>query len=251
MKGFNARGLDLVEKMVRDAEGKGAIPYHKYPLAEEGFEWDAGAEVKNATTDDLKKMCACFDSSASDVKGSYKMPHHTREGYKTVKAAVDNAMARLSNTNIPESDKAAVESHLKKHQAEFEEDKSTHNASAKGEDMADKLTEEEVVRLKAFIATLPIEKKTGRKLSAETMKSLKEIHDHADNCLKSVKALISSGVEDNEDNSTGTEEGEGDNSPGNPKSAKTAPPTKSFNLSMSVEEANETLRIAETARKGA
>jgi phage head maturation protease len=249
MKSFNQKGLDLVEKMIHDAEGKGAIPYHKYPLAPADATWDAGAEVKDATVEDLKKMCAWYDAENPDIKGSYKLPHHTREGYKTVKAAVDNAMARLGQTNLPAADKAAVEAHLKKHQAELEEEGKAAHVEAKGEDMADKLTEEEVVKLKAFIAGLAPQTKAGRKLSAETMKSLKEVHDHAENCLKCVKALISSGVEENENNSTGTEEGEGDNNPGNPKNAQAVVTKSALDLStITVEQANEILRQAETAK---
>jgi hypothetical protein len=124
--------------------------------------------------------------------------------------------------------------------------------AAKGEDMADKLTEEETVKLKAFLAGLHTEK-AGRKLSAETIKSLKEIHDHADNCLKCIKGLISSGVEENDDNEAGTETVETGLAPKAAEPAsptKTAPAvsTKAIDLSMSVDEANEILRIAETAK---
>lgn len=229
MKGFTAQGVDLVEKALKEAEGKGAIPYHKYPLADEDATWDAGAEVKDATVEDLKKMCAWYDADNADVKSSYKLPHHTRDGYKTVKAAVDNAMARLANTNIPASDKAAVEAHLKKHQAEFDEGKSAKKGE---EDMADKLTEEEVVRLKAFIATLPTPvKKAGRKLSAATMESLNKAIAHGENCLAEMKALASSGVEENQDDSTGTEESD---TGGNPKALDLT--------TMTVEQANDILR---------
>lgn len=102
---------------------KGAIPYHKYPLAPADEAWDGPAEVAKASVDDLKKMCAWMDPENEDVKTGYKLPHHTQDGYKTVKRAVVAAMGALlgarGGVDIPEADKDAVKAHLAKHYAEF------------------------------------------------------------------------------------------------------------------------------------
>jgi len=118
--------LELVDQNEDEySTAKGAIPYHKYPLSDKGS-WDAGAEKKKATVDDLKKMCAWMDSSNPDSKGSYKLPHHLVEGYKTVKNGVVAAGNAISGArggvSIPSSDLSAVKSHLAKHYKEFEMD---------------------------------------------------------------------------------------------------------------------------------
>jgi HK97 family phage prohead protease len=114
-----------------DGESRGAIPFHAYPLAGEGVKWDANEEVTAANVDDLKKMCAWYDAKTPEAKGSYRFPHHLHnQGYATVKAAVDNAMARLSDSDIPEADKPKVKTHLEKHQAEFEEQKKADDGRA-------------------------------------------------------------------------------------------------------------------------
>jgi HK97 family phage prohead protease len=105
---------------------KGVIPYKKHPLAEEGTEWDAGAEVRNAEVADLKEMCAWFDSDNPDVKGSYKLPHHTTSGYKTVWRGVAAAMGALlgarGGVDIPDADKKGVYNHLAGHYKDFEKE---------------------------------------------------------------------------------------------------------------------------------
>ncbi len=107
--------------MTNNDNEKGTIAFHAYPLADKGEKWDAGAEIKDARPEDLKKMCAWFDSSAPDVKGSYKLPHHKLDGYKTVWRGVANAAARLPQTDLPSADKEKIKSHLGKHYKEFGE----------------------------------------------------------------------------------------------------------------------------------
>lgn len=105
---------------------KGVIPYKKYPKAPEDTEWDALEEVKKADIDDLKEMCAWYDSEYPDVKSSYKLPHHLKDGYKTVWRGVAAAMAALlgarGGVNIPEKDKRGVYNHLVKHYQEFDKE---------------------------------------------------------------------------------------------------------------------------------
>jgi hypothetical protein len=96
----------------------GVIPYNKMPCADEDTSWDGPSEVAKASVDDLKKMCAWF-ASPGDKKGDYKLPHHTKDGYKTVKRGVMNAMARLGMTKMPSSDKPGVKKHLERHYSDF------------------------------------------------------------------------------------------------------------------------------------
>lgn len=105
-------------------EDKGAIPYHKTPLAPEGEKWDAGTEVKKAEVKDLKIMCAWFDSAKPDDKGSYKLPHHKGDGdhacvWNGVRAAAAVLMGARGGAQIG-ADKAAVQAHIGKHYADFD-----------------------------------------------------------------------------------------------------------------------------------
>jgi hypothetical protein len=103
---------------------KGAIPYAKHDLAPIGDAWDAGAEVKKASVDDLHKMCAWYDESAPAAKSSYKLPHHTMAGLHTVWRGVAAAMGALLGARggviIPSGDKKAVYNHLAGHYKDFE-----------------------------------------------------------------------------------------------------------------------------------
>lgn len=99
---------------------KTVIPYHKYPLAPKDTPWDAGEEVRKASIDDLKKMCAVIVGDPEN-KTSYKLPHHLVDGYKTVWRAVVNAAARLNQTQMSPADKDGVKQHLAKHYEDFGE----------------------------------------------------------------------------------------------------------------------------------
>ena len=99
---------------------KRVIPYKRTPLAPEDTEWDAAAEVREATVDDLKIMCAWYDEENPDVKSSYKFPHHkARAPHPCVWRAVANAMARLTQADIPEEDIEGVYRHLVRHYEDF------------------------------------------------------------------------------------------------------------------------------------
>lgn len=140
---------------------KSAIPYKKYPLADEDTAWDGPKEIAAADTDDLKIMCAWYDAENADVKSSYKLPHHEQNGYKVVWKAVAAAMAALlgarGGVDIPESDKKAVYNHLAKHYKDF------------GKDVPDykTLNESEV---KAML------EKSGARLSDDSKEALSDIH---------------------------------------------------------------------------
>lgn len=82
--------------------------------------WDGPGEVASAPEEEatLRYMHTWIEAGADpDAKQSYKFPHHTA-GTDTpaVLAGVNNAMARLSQADIPEGDRAGVEAHLRRHQ---------------------------------------------------------------------------------------------------------------------------------------
>lgn len=110
-------------KGYEDAEIKGVIPFKKHPLADLNAKWDGPKEVAEATVNDLKEMCTWYDDTKPDIKSSYKLPHHTAKGYKTVWRAVAAAMAALlgarGGVNIPDNDRKGVYNHLAKHYEEF------------------------------------------------------------------------------------------------------------------------------------
>jgi len=120
-----------------DLELRGAIPYRKYPLAPEDEPWDAAREVAAADVDDLKQMCAWYDSKNPDVKTSYKLPHHRQRDKHTVWRAVAASMAALRGARggvaIPSGDRAGVYAHLKKHYAEFDKEPPELNFDAQEE----------------------------------------------------------------------------------------------------------------------
>ena len=141
---------------------KGAIPFKHFALADPDTKWDVGEVVKNCDNDDLAIISAWkADKKPEEMtKDDFRLQHHLSkaDGYKTVKAAVDNAMARLSQTDLPDEDRPEIEAHLKKHQAEFEEAKL---ALAHGQ-------------------------KTGARLSADSVAALDEI----EKCHKSMKSKM-------------------------------------------------------------
>jgi len=107
------------------ADTKGVIPYTKYPISTSDV-WDATAEVRDADTSDLKKMCTWFDSEKPELKSSYKLPHHTLSGYKTSWRGVATAMAALmgarGGVSVPESDRQGIYNHLSKHYKDFDKE---------------------------------------------------------------------------------------------------------------------------------
>jgi hypothetical protein len=120
-KGYRA---DKVKQVLSAIEIDNSIAYTKYALADIEASWDASKEVSGADVNDLKKMCAWYDSQKSDTKGSYKLAHHHLTGFRTNWAGVKSAMATLMGANggveIPENEKKAAYDHLAKHYRDFE-----------------------------------------------------------------------------------------------------------------------------------
>lgn len=100
-----------------------AVPPHRTRTVER--EWDGPASVAAAPNDAevLRYMHAWRDPDGDpNVKATYKLPHHgPRRGSPAVLPAVRNALARLSQTDMPESDRAAVERHLRAHLEDAQE----------------------------------------------------------------------------------------------------------------------------------
>lgn len=99
-----------------------AIPSHDTATVD--TPWDGPGAQAAAPNDRevLVYMHAWRDAEGDpDAKQSYKFPHHAPEmGSAANLPAVRNALARLSQADIPESDRAAVERHLRNHLEEAE-----------------------------------------------------------------------------------------------------------------------------------
>lgn len=96
----------------------GAIRAHKTATDTESA-WDGSGEVAKADNDaaELRYMHAWVnDDGDPAAKSSYKFPHHNA-GTDTPAniAGVNNALARLSQADIPDGDRAGVEGHLNAH----------------------------------------------------------------------------------------------------------------------------------------
>ena len=121
-KGYSEKQI----KMISSDEEKSVIPYKQTPKAPEDASWDAAAEIKAASVDDLKIMCTWYDKENADNKSSYKLPHHTAKGHKVVWKGVAAAMAALLGARggvaIPSADRKGVYNHLVKHYKEFDKE---------------------------------------------------------------------------------------------------------------------------------
>ena len=125
-KGYSTQTIKMVMPDAKLEVEKKAIPYKKYPHASEDMDWDAGLEIKDASVEDLMKMCAWVDIENKDKKSAYKLPHHTLSGYKTVlkgcQAAMGAMMGARGGVDIPDADRQDVYNHLAKHYAEFDKE---------------------------------------------------------------------------------------------------------------------------------
>jgi len=81
-------------------------------------EWDGpGAVAAMPNEEATLWYCHAWREAGGDVdaKQTYKFPHHRTQGGPAVLNGVRNALARLSNSSIPEEDKAGVRRHLEAH----------------------------------------------------------------------------------------------------------------------------------------
>lgn len=106
----------------------GPIAPHSTPVVDEP--WDAGAVEKALPDDDQqawKTVYAWFDSNGADpdddglpdAKADWKFPHHTKVDGPANINGVRNALARLTDSKIPEGDKPGVKAHLQRHLDDF------------------------------------------------------------------------------------------------------------------------------------
>ncbi|MDD5016537.1 MAG: HK97 family phage prohead protease [Eubacteriales bacterium] len=164
------------EDITKEVSEKAVIPYKKFSLADEAESWDGPAEISAASVEDLKIMCAWFDSENSDVKQSYKLPHHKQNGYATVWRAVTAAMAALlgarGGVNIPESDRQGVYNHLSKHYKDFDKEPPEFKEYTK-------------IELKEMF---PDETKAGATISAKNRAFLEAIHNDMKACHDTMKS---------------------------------------------------------------
>ena len=127
---------------IREAAQRGqvaprtVIPFRATPKADLESAWDGPGEVARADVDDLRAMCAWFDSNAPENKGSYKLPHHrASEAYPVVWRGVRAAMGRLMQTDIPPDDKRGCHSHLAKHYGQFDKEAPDFDDLARAHDL--------------------------------------------------------------------------------------------------------------------
>jgi len=111
------RAMGTEESGDGDMEAKGAIPAHSTPKDEDAS-WDGPGEVAAMPNEArvLRAKHAWIDpDSDPDAKSSYKFPHHPAGSATAIRAAVNNAKARLSQASIPDGDRAGVMGHLTGH----------------------------------------------------------------------------------------------------------------------------------------
>ncbi len=170
------------EEALKEKEEKSVIPYKETPKASEDAEWDAGREVKEAEIDDLKIMCAWYDSENPDIKSSYKLPHHKASGehavvWRGVAAAMAALLGARGGVDIPDKDRKGVYNHLAKHYKDFEKDPPEFRSYTKEE--LDKLFPEE-----------KIEVKEGRVISEKNRKLISNAITQMKEAIKAMDELL-------------------------------------------------------------
>lgn len=125
-----SKGIDVspVQRFMKEMRMRSVVPYADHGMAEEDAEWDGPAQTQ-ACGDDfdkLKSICAWFNSDEPEAKSSYKLPHHRADDMKAVWKGVAAAMGALlggrGGTDIPESERQGVYSHLAKHYKQFDKE---------------------------------------------------------------------------------------------------------------------------------
>lgn len=114
-----------------------ATPYNDTGVVDSPWDGPANeARLSNAHGKDVyEQMYAWRDPDADpDTKVAYSLPHHMVDARARVQQAnvnaVRNALSRLPQSNIPQADRAAVESHLQRHLDKFNASQSSSAASA-------------------------------------------------------------------------------------------------------------------------
>lgn len=94
----------------------GALPVHHTPI-DSTSSWDAGKVVASSKAD-LRYVHTWVDGKADpNLKGSYKLPHHLKNGGPAILAGVNNAKARAPQMKgVPAGDMTGINAHLNAHQ---------------------------------------------------------------------------------------------------------------------------------------
>lgn len=121
-------------------ESKTVTPFQSgLPIAARDRVWDAAAAIGRVRTStgsidapsaSYRRNFMWFDSSEPDKFGSYKLPFvDVIDGTRTaIPRAINNAKARLNQTDIPAADKARILSNINRYQDKFEKPKSTFDS---------------------------------------------------------------------------------------------------------------------------
>jgi HK97 family phage prohead protease len=179
-------------KEVNAMEIKGVIPFKDTGKAPEDEPWDAGAEVKEATVDDLKIMCAWYDEQNPDIKSSYKLPHHKASGghlavWRGVAAAAAAILGARGGVQMPDSDKEGAFNHVAEHYKSWDKEPPEFHKSYKDDDEIFKacgITAEEFDNI-----TKSVEVKYGRVLSETNRQKIKDILDGISQLQKELSDL--------------------------------------------------------------
>jgi len=176
---------------------KGVIPFKETPKAPEDEPWNGPREVREADVDDLKIMCAWYDSEKPDIKQSYKLPHHKASGqhpvvWRGVAAAMAALLGARGGVNIPESDRKGVYNHLAKHYKQFDKQPPEFREYTEAElkEMFPEIYKEEKEDKEALLKAVEElreelrELKEGRVLSEKNRKLIQ-------NCISQMKEAIS------------------------------------------------------------
>jgi len=118
-------------RAISSNDSKAAISYESAhpngtPKAGTDVEWNAGREVASAEVDDLKVMCTIVQGD-TELKGSYKLPHHlASDKHAVVWAGVAAAGAVLMGArggiDATEAEQTGAKAHLAKHYEEFDKE---------------------------------------------------------------------------------------------------------------------------------
>jgi len=192
--------FSVVKSIFPDAEiEKSVIPYKKYPLST-ADSWDGPAEIKDASIDDLKMICAWYDQEKPEIKSSYKLPHHEVSGYKTnfrgVAAAMGALLGARGGVDVPDADRRGIYNHLARHYEDFDKE-------APAFKMADEIVDKYVENINAddkilaltktvnvFIEEIRNDTETKKKIAARNADSFqKEIIKRFENIEFNIQGL--------------------------------------------------------------
>lgn len=124
---------ELLVRLWLPYEYRTIVPYQNLPLADKGDGWDGSAARSNvkewAGGDDwdpakYRKAFCWYDAAAPKLLGSYKFPIADVRGdeLKVVPEGIYAAAQRLEGSDLSDSDKSGIRSHLKRYYKKMGED---------------------------------------------------------------------------------------------------------------------------------